>query len=401
VKPSRKASVLFQVILLIFSLASGVATAQIPGGGPVFGTKEDVKDIISHFRAEMSALISQAGGEARVTLVRAMQVCDELISSLTVAYADSVRVTFGELDKQEQKTFSDTRHLLDELGREIRGPTDKGLQLGKDLTVVLNEFAFWTKKPLVTAVNRNYVPPASIEKTIKIQVNGLRLHAAGVDNPKLIIGDKEFKTPDEYTDVAIAFTVPRSVFASQENGTSFQSAILTLERDASGWAPWNWYKVEAIQFRILLTVLPEQLGTYTINRILHVRRPDIRELFVSPKLQAATEGSSDTKWGCYVPPEGYKFDLSSIDLKQDGKTAHKDNDTSVSTNTGGVALKSDEKLTPTHICIVVTAGVGCPECGGTTTGHLEVYKVKEVYEDVSSDEPPMPLSLGKATRQFI
>src|SRR3954470_16759552 len=96
----------FTFVLFLFILIPWSAKADLTPA--ILGTKSDVKDIISHFRAEMSALIAQAGGEARLTLMRAFQLSDQLVQSLSTAYGDSLRVTFGELDAQQQKAFSDT-----------------------------------------------------------------------------------------------------------------------------------------------------------------------------------------------------------------------------------------------------------------------------------------------------
>jgi len=122
------------VLTLLFLVTTGPVRADLTPA--ILGNKSDVKDIISHFRAEMSALIAQAGGEARVTLLRAFQLSDQLVQSLTAAYGDSVKLTFGELDQQQQKFFSDTLNAINELGQATRGPIDKGLTLGNTFDIL-------------------------------------------------------------------------------------------------------------------------------------------------------------------------------------------------------------------------------------------------------------------------
>jgi hypothetical protein len=164
------------VTLLIFGLATiNVSRSQIPG---VFDPKGDVKDLISAFGAEMSALIAQAGGETRVTLVQGFQLSNSLIGSLKAAYGDSLNVTFDKLDTQQQKAFLDARKSLDVLGKAVREPANIALQNWSNSNELISDVAgLSTKKPLVTVYGLGYIAPAAMADKIKIYATGFRLHA--------------------------------------------------------------------------------------------------------------------------------------------------------------------------------------------------------------------------------
>jgi hypothetical protein len=253
------------MILFVIFTPTVFSRAQIPG---IFDPAKDVKDIISQFGAQMSALIAQAGGEARVSLVTGFQLSDSLVNSLKTAYGDSVNVTFGSLDKQQQKAFIDASKLIDELSKQVQNPIQAGLQNWTNSNeIIADGIGLLTKKPLVTAYGPKYISPASIADTINIRAAGVRLHADAVPDPKLVIGNREFQ-PDEVTDVSVSFVVPRTVFSDLQSGTSFKEATLKFYRDGGGWIRWPWTKTEEIPFRLLFTVLPENLGTYSATNIV-------------------------------------------------------------------------------------------------------------------------------------
>jgi hypothetical protein len=98
------------LVICAAAMVSSFYSAQA-GMPAILSDKDDVKDIIDSFRAQMSELIKQAGDETRVTLVRAFQLSETLIGALSTTYDQSLHKTFGELDAQQQKTFQDAHKL--------------------------------------------------------------------------------------------------------------------------------------------------------------------------------------------------------------------------------------------------------------------------------------------------
>lgn len=363
----------------------------------ILGGKSDVKDIVSHFRAEMAALIAQAGGEARVTLTRAFQLTDSLINSLSAAYGDAVKITFDELDGQQQKAFLDTAKLIDQMKAAVQEPGEKSIQLGNDATQVLADVLSWSKKPLVTNYFPGYIAPSSISDSIRISVIGSRLHAGRVEQPVLEIGSTKFK-PDEVTDRSISFVVARTSFPTPRKGTVFQRATLTMFREAErSWWAWWWpfRSFDELKFPLLFTVVPDALGTYEVKRTIRVDSLD-RKPYVPAQNAEATKngGGGYTDTQCYAPAQGYKFDVSTAAVRKTKHTAYKDNDTSPGTNEAQVGFYQDRK-SPTEICIFATASTGCKECGGTTHAALEVTQMRTVTTEVPADDPPKPLAWNK------
>jgi hypothetical protein len=362
------------------------SVAQIPG---VFDPKSDVKDIISTFRAEMSTLISQAGGEARVTLVRAYQLTDSLINSLSAAYGENLKLTFGELDDQQKKAFYDTRKLIEDIRTQAAGPIKEATDTVNRASAVIADVASWTKKPMITSYNPSYVAPVSISDSVIVSISGFRLQAVGYDDPKLVVGGKKFP-PVQLTDVALGFQIPRSAFSSLEKKSNFQSADLILYRDSGGW--WPWRRPAEVKFKLLFTVLPDVLGTYSVATVVRNSYID-RQQFISPDVEVVKNGGGGAEYpgGCYSPHMGYRFDISTAVAQETKHTAYKDDDHSPGTNVGGVSIKEEMK-TPDQICISVIANTNCTECGATTAGHLEVDEVRTFYADDPTDTGILPLA---------
>jgi len=217
-------------------------------------------------------------------------------------------------------------------------------------------------------------------------ISGVRLHASGVTPPKLKIREIEF-IPEEITDVSIGFVVPRSIFSTDSKGTSFEKGVVTLYRPSGSWLT----RPDAIQFSLLFMVLPAELGTYSVSTIESVPRQE-EKLFTGNTLIAEKNGGGGQAIPeCYVPEQGYKFDLQRVKLVKTKHTAYKDNDTSPGTNAGGIFYHEGVK-TDGRICIQVVATTGCTECGAHTEGHLEVVMVRTVYDEKVTAEPAKPLT---------
>ena len=372
--------------IAIISLLNGwnVNAALADDWKPVIlDSKSDIKDIIDEFGAQLSLLIAQAGGEVRVSMVRAYQLSDSLISSLKVTYGDSVKSTFGELDKQEQKTFADMRDSLEYMHNNIHSDEARAFNVTENFNAILADVLSWNKDPMVIDYTPAYIPPEKLGHDVKITITGQRLHKIGVDAPTIAVGGATLQA-DGGTDTSVSFVVPHSLFGVHQDGTTFSTAKLTIHRAVSSWLDWVPGRKpiqQDIPFALLFTVLPEQLGMYSTEVATSVTDVD-RKKFQQPQELRATSngGGSKEVTDCYTPKEGYHFDLYTAKLIEDKHTAYKDNDTSPSTNYGGIYYKDGMKGVD-RICVAVLAATGCKECGATTEGHLEVDMVKNVVKE--------------------
>ncbi len=394
----------------VFSVALFLTSYVQPSAAVPFvlDDKSAVKDVISHFRAQASALIAQAGGEARVTLVRAFQLSDTMIGALTSAYADSLTLTIGQLNEQQKRAFSQAGQLINQIEDAVKDPANKALQEFADTNAIIADIASWSKRPILTRYSPGFIAPQVLGSTVRISVNGLRLHGAKVKPPVLRIGSTEYR-PDDHTDVSIGFSVPRAAFPVNQNMPSFQSMTLIMYHDVSGLMPWNWYDVEEIPIRLLMTVLPETLGTYTVMTVISKQGDDDKILLTSRTLKAFGEGGSFEDHDCYVPKDGYKFDINSAQLFETMHTAHKDKNTAPGTNIGKMQYHEGVK-TDRMICPQVTSVVGCKECGGRTEGYMTVNMIKPSFADKTEITKPQPITWNqdvsialaeKAKRQLI
>jgi hypothetical protein len=388
------------VLRLILIAVVGLMTingaySQLPG---IFDPAKTVNQIVDELGGQLSALIAQAGGEARVTLLEGFQLSNSLIGSLKAAYSDSLNVTFDRLDSQQQKAFLDVQKLLDGLSKQLNQPVKVALQNWQDTNQILTDFSgLLTKKPLVMRYGPGYIPPVSSQlDKIRISIAGYRFQVEGVDPPQLTIGSSKF-SPVDLTDVSVGFLVPRSIFPTLDKRTAFQHATLTFFRKPDNWLNWPWTKAQSVQFQLVFTILPEELGRFSSVNTIKVSKKAVKHFISEPDLKTSKEGGGgNTADDCYFPESGYKFDLPSARLRETVHLGRKDNDHSPGTNDGGISYRDGIK-TEDRICIKVVAHTGCTECGATTAGHLEVDMVRS-YTDVDKKETDsQPLFWKKQT----
>ncbi len=360
-----------RLVVLVFGLlfTPTLGLAQLDD---FINPKDTVKDVIASFRAEMATLIAQAGTESRITLVRAFQVSDALINALSAAYAENLSVTFEELDKQQQKLFTDTRNVIKQVDAATATPLREATRSVNDATAVISDIAIWANKPMITAYFPSYIGPSSLVQDVNVTATGFRLQTTEGDEAKLLIGSQEYPS-SQLTDVSLGFVIPRAAFATAKSGTAFQTATIVLSR-TNGWWPWN--SRQKVKFQLLFTVLPETLGSYTVSTKLRQPTTETKQ-FESDDLKVTKNGGGGLPLSeCYSPPAGYKFDLSTVKVVETKHTAYKHDDTSPGTNIGYVKFKEDEITTPDRVCITVVASTGCKECGATTWGRLKATIVK-------------------------
>lgn len=355
---------------------------------------DSVKSIISAFQNAMAGLIAQAGTETRVSMVRAFQLSDALIHSLSAAYADNLNITFDQLDDQQKKAFTDTRRLLLDIEQAVAKPTAQMTNTVDRFTAVLADLGSWTKKPMITAYFPSYIGPTSLVQDVMVTATGFRLQDAEYGNPKLFIGNKEFPS-SQLTDVSVGFVIPRTAFKSAKSGTAIESATVKLFRKPDKM----FGGTREIEFQLMFTVLPETLGSFAVSTVERVERTDIMDYASAPPLTATIYGGGIVPSSqCYHPPSGYKFEVGTASAVETARTGLKHKNTSPSINIGTVSLDPEHAATPERICIKVTAATGCKECAGSTSGRLEAKVVKRYYDDVRRESGHKPLGWNSDER---
>jgi hypothetical protein len=367
------------------------ATAGLPA---ILGDKDDVKDIITSFREQMSELIRQAGDETRVTLVRAFQLSETLIGALSSAYDESLHKTFGELDAQQQKAFRDVHALLMDTAVRVNKPVSDITRSINDFNTTINQIANWSGKPLVTTYEPTFIAPSILVENFTITIHGFKLHISDT-NPKLVIGDKQIT--GEGTDNLVSFAVPRSVFGNLKEGTSFSPATLILFEDYSRWfdaflpARWSSPRLQERRFGLLFTILPESVGSYKLTSSIIYNRKE-QKTFVSLPLPTESTTHNGDVHQCYSPENDWRFDVTGNNVKliiDEFKGWYK-GQPDARQNLGGITLW-EERKSAEEICIRVMASIGQREDGARTVGHLEVPMVRMVQETKSEESANKPL----------
>ena len=394
------------IAALVAILLSGPASA-IEGLPAIFDDNSQVKDLMAYFRRQMSELVKEAGGEARVTLFRGFQMADIEVDALQSAYAQSLNLTIKELTKQQRDALINANTLIDQLHDAVKDPVHHVLTNWGSTNAIIADFS-WSKNPLIVNHSPSFVPPKVVSAVVPITISGQRLHQIGASRPVLKIGDAVYPASD-VEDGTLAFVVPRAAFEVRETGTAFTTAVLTVFRVDGSWSNWrNWVPFhsaveEEIQFPLLFTVLPERLGTYTVTTVEPVAKTDSRPFKWPRELSAEKYGGGPAfDPVCWSPEKGYLFDLNTVKLVEDIHIGAKDNNGQApAINTGGIIFVDGGELEKL-ICLEAVANTLCTECGAKTEGHLEVQMVRTYFEDgpAKTTEPkplqwsdePVPLS---------
>jgi hypothetical protein len=380
-----------RLIIFVTSVAAllCLSTYSLAGIPAILSDKDDVKDIIQTFRGEMSALIAQAGGETRITMIRAFQLAQASIDALAATYDSSVKKTFGQLDEQQRKLFEDTRRILSDTEKNVNGTLSQAIQVGKDFNTILNAIANFSGKPIVTGYGTGYVPPTGTQTEFPVTITGFKLHMGG-DNrpPSLRVNGKEVRGGG--TDNAVYFVLQRSFFPENEKRTTFARAELTLYEDQSHWyLPWHWIwpDIRQTRYDLLFTVLPRDLGTFTVHSRIQGQVEETKQY--SSRILVA-DHTHTPEHDCFVPERGWRFDIATLVPKVDKKLGWYKGEPDNRYNHGGVSWwegMTSEK----EICLRVDANVGAKEDSAHTEGHFEVKMFRSVDTQTDSDLPERKL----------
>ena len=145
------------IAALVAILLSGPASA-IEGLPAIFDDNSQVKDLMAYFRRQMSELVKEAGGEARVTLFRGFQMADIEVDALQSAYAQSLNLTIKELTKQQRDALINANTLIDQLHDAVKDPVHHVLTNWGSTNAIIADFS-WSKNPLIVNHSPSFVPP--------------------------------------------------------------------------------------------------------------------------------------------------------------------------------------------------------------------------------------------------
>jgi hypothetical protein len=323
-------------------------------------------------RAEMSALIAQAGGEARVTLLQGFQLSESLINSLSAAYVDATKITFSQLDAQQRKAFEDTARTLAELDRMLTGNVSDINKTFQDWNTTLNNIAVWSSKPTVTRYWPAYFAPAQADSMIRVTISGFKLHSAELEQRPTLLISGVTATADEYSDNAVGFLISRKSIPQPESKSDFLKATLHLPQQPSCRLYFFCWEKPPADYGLVFTVLRAKLGSFKITTLTATPTP-VRKPFVSRELVAEKESGSDAQHDCFVPEPGWSFDINSarpVTLEKSGwYKGNPDN----RYNHGDVTFYEGIKLKD-NICILVTPGLGMLLLGPDDFGDDDVRR---------------------------
>ncbi|MFC0339164.1 hypothetical protein ACFFII_00065 [Paracoccus niistensis] len=366
--------------------AAAIVLAPSLANADLFSPEDTIRDIISKFQAALEAVVRTAGSEARVTGTHYYQLSTAIIDNLETTYADSLDLTFKQISAERQKTFTQAEDFIQDLVDNV--PFDE-LQRSADIAREVIATAIpWSDAPLVMNYSPKFVSPRESDDLV-VTIWGSRLHGDGYKGHHLLINGHEI-TANMTQNGALSFVVPRKQLPFSQRSAQFLQATLRITQEPGGLNPWA--EDDKTDFNLLFTVLPESLGTLEVRRVIEVRDREVVK-FKSKTIAAETHrgGWVETR-ECVHAPEGYRYDLSTLEMKKDRHAAYKDNDTSPGTN---VASWNINLSTPLQICFSVVASVGCKECGGWTEGHIEVDQVRETSRREVINEQPIPIRWGQ------
>jgi hypothetical protein len=123
-----------RAVMLATSIVVTVPTCNAMATPLAISGKDDVNDVINHFREAIAAVIAAVGAEARLTLGLAFQQANILIDNLSISYNKSLKLTFDQLDTQQQKLFQDANSAISQLTDDL----DKNVG---DITTEVNRFS--------------------------------------------------------------------------------------------------------------------------------------------------------------------------------------------------------------------------------------------------------------------
>lgn len=310
-------NILATILLVTGAVVSVPASLAQAGPLPVvFEDQDTIEEIIARFRAEMERLIAQAGVETRLTLTHAFQLVDVLLSNLETAYADALKDTFKEVDKQQAKLFNDLNGSLARMEDIVESGEGTTRDVTRELTTTMAALAPQVDAPVVFKYGPETLRPASIQPIVRVRVDGVNLFDARLEEkPMLQIGLVSF-SPAEWIDSELVFDVPRNHFAGTSRTLENMKALMTIPYVKLGIGSAK-RRASIATYPLRFEVLPRQLGTWQL--VQEAKSEIVRKvLYRSPtfKTRLVTTDNSPVVTDTAHPADGCTFDLDTLDLTQ-------------------------------------------------------------------------------------
>jgi len=346
---------------------------------------KSISGLIKEFRAALESILQTASVEAQTTVAQSINNLNMFLQNAERAYAGTVGATVKDLEKIEIDAFERANSLLDNVNASLTSSLDRPLSSAEDISALVAETLAFSSKPIVTRYSPTYVPPSDRDDTVRITVEGLRLHTAEFGRPKLEIGEEVFY--GSATDRTIVFDLPRSVFPSQKIKPASLQTKLILEAPSGVWTINRWMsKPQLITFGLSFVVIPDKLGDYTVSGV-RVLTEVVKEDYVPvppdpPTLTIQQGVGVRAVTHCYTPPEGFDFDLNTAKAimveRQGAEPGGSGGKWNPAVNIGQAVLDPTQVLDRKRICLSVSAGTGCKNCSATSVGKLSVKTTKTV-----------------------
>ncbi len=259
-----------------------------------------VGQAIDNLQEAVESVVAQAGNESRATAIQIAGQLRLLTQELRIAYKDVLTDSFDKLDIQQQSLFLDLGNLIDRFSENM-GDSLQGVEASvNELSDTIDRSVLGSEDPRVF----DYTPHYRIEQQgsdqIPISVRGKFLNYG---DAYMSFGGHRF-TPSLNTGKDLSFLVPSETLKANETKLSFKELSVFVGQDPGFWSFWT--SAEMQEYRLLVYVLPKQLGHYQVTAIKQV--PDIQMKRVKQFFSVISNKRSPKKEIFSISsPAGWKF----------------------------------------------------------------------------------------------
>lgn len=251
------------ILALIGVFADGARNPAQAQGAEIAGSVA-TSVVLAEIRTMAMEAIDHATAQGDYLLNRA---ASQILVSIDAWEAANTRLldrAFEQLDELQRQTFNDMRSTLS----QARLGMMEGATAAQDLAVLANQIVERLPRPsgrtAYVTVQRPVIVPPMRPDTLRVTLLGVNLHQA----------DPQLRLSDGYARRAltgatqVAFFVPITELPSAPG--RMHAHTLTLEHRTGGGFLRRSRQVER---QIVLTTLPQNLATWTLNGAVGVKRP--------------------------------------------------------------------------------------------------------------------------------
>ena len=282
------------ILLSILALTIDSIEAQITSGVTTMVALDQIKE-------GLNDAVSSSLDRADYSLAKAAIEALGIIDAWEEANENLLNTAFDRLDQTSIDLFSNMSSLIQQFDSTAGGNLETARQITENANQISESIIGSEKRSFILRYSPMVINP-SVSDSVLVRIRGVNLDKA---DPVVTLPNNKVITPTIVGPQEANFWIPLSSLNSVDNETEIHEIkIKHLTRDGTRFLFFPKYK--DVNRTILISTLPSEVGTYTLNATRSYEREERRVHLTN---MGKFEATNKTIEKMAKPPSGYRWDL--------------------------------------------------------------------------------------------